>query len=83
MNAPQNNESRKHALITPEQEALLRLFEAVKKIPYGELNLFLQAGNIVRAETKKSKSFYEKNKTNVQIINEVIEDMKDFEVIAI
>ncbi len=83
MNTSQNNESRKHALITPEQEALLRAFESAKKMQYGEFTIYLQAGNIVRTEIKKSESFYGQKKTNTEAIKKANDDMKDFEVIAI
>ena len=83
---PKNHESRKHALITPEQEILLRLFESVKKMSYGQIIIYLQAGNIVRSEVTESKSFYAQNpkKLNAEILKEISDDIDDSDdVIAI
>ena len=77
--APQNNsEPRKLARITAEQEALLRAFERLKKLGFGELTLYVQGGNIVRYEAKKSQSMTVK-KPNTESIREVIEDLGDLE----
>lgn len=70
-------------MITTEQEALLRAFENVKKMQYGELTLYLQAGNIVRYEVKKSKSLIENKKPNAEVIREMTADIEGEEVIAI
>lgn len=83
------DESKKHAIITPEQEALLRAFKQAKKMGYGEFTIFIQGGNIVRYEFKKSKSFFHSKKSsesrqgheeyNVKNIEEATEDMKNIE----
>ncbi len=70
-------------MITTEQEALLRAFESVKKMQYGELTFYLQAGNIVRYEVKKSKSLIENKKPNAEVIREMTADIEGEEVIAI
>jgi hypothetical protein len=76
MNAPsENNESKKRAVITPEQEELLRAFEQAKKLGYGEFSVFIQGGNIVRYEIKKSKMCF-KQKGGTENISEAAEDMK-------
>ncbi len=76
-------------MITPEQEALLCAFKQAKKMGYGEFTIFIQGGNVVRYELKKSKSFFyskkssesgqEHEKNNVKNIEEATEDMKNIE----
>lgn len=85
MTTPQNQQPRKHALITSEQEALLRAFENAKKMNYGEFTIYMQGGNIVRYEIKKSKSMTaESKKANPEIIQEAATDLGELEeVIAI
>ena len=78
----QNPEPRKHALITAEQEALLRAFEQAKKMQYGELTIYLQGGNIVRYEIRKSESLINK-KNNAEVLKDAGADMDEFETIAI
>ncbi len=78
----QNQEPRKHALITAEQEALMRAFEQAKKMQYGEFTIHLQGGNIVRYEIKKSESLTNK-KLNAESLKDAASDMDDLETIAI
>lgn len=77
-----NQEPRKHALITSEQEALMRAFEQAKKMQFGEFTIYLQGGNIVRYEIKKSESIVKK-KNNADTLKDASADMSDFETIAI
>jgi hypothetical protein len=81
--SPQNQEpQRKHALITAEQEALLRAFEQAKKMQFGELTIYVQSGKITRYEIRKSQ-LNDGKKTNADILKDAGEDMTDFETIAI
>ena len=81
---PDNQEvPRKHALITAEQEALLRAFEQAKKMQFGELILYVQVGKITRYEIKKSRLNDGAQKANTDILKDAGEDMGDFETIAI
>ena len=80
--------TRKHAMITGEQEAMLRALEQAKKIGYGEFTLFIQAGNITRYEITKSHSFFgdtakSERRQNSEVLKEAEDDLKDFEIIAI
>lgn len=72
-------------MITAEQEALLRAFDSAKKMSYGEFTIYLQAGNIVRYEIKKSKSMTENGKKgNPEAIQDAAKDLGEMEeVIAI
>lgn len=85
MSNPQqkNDPVRKHALITSEQEALLRAFEQAKKMQFGELILFVQGGKITRYEIKKSRLNEGTQQSNVDVLKDMGEDMGDFETIAI
>ena len=78
----QNQEPRKHALITAEQEALLRAFEPAKKLHYGEFTIYMQGGNIVRYQINKSESIVGK-KNNAEILKDTSSEMGEFETIAI
>ena len=80
---PQNQEPRKHALITAEQEALLRAFEQAKKMEFGQFTLHLHSGKISRYEILKSGVNIDSRKSNVEVVQEATEDMEDFETIAI
>lgn len=77
-----NQEPRKHAMITAEQEALMRAFEQAKKMQYGEFIIYLQGGNIVRYEIKKSESMLNK-KSNADTLKDAGSDMDELETIAI
>ena len=79
----QNQEPRKHALITKEQEMLMRAFEQAKKMEFGEFTIHLHAGRITRYEVRKSGINANSEKGNVEIIDESIADMSDFETVAI
>ena len=82
--APQNPEvPRKHAMITAEQEALLRAFEQAKKMVWGEITIFIGGGKIVRYEIKKSVKAEGSQKSNTDILKDAGEDLTDFETIAI
>ncbi len=80
--ANQNQEPRKHAMITGEQEALMRAFEQAKKMQYGEFIIYLQGGNIVRYEIRKSESMVNK-KNNADTLKDAGSDMEELETIAI
>ena len=79
---PQNQEPRKHALITAEQEALLRAFEQAKKMQFGEITIFIQTSKITRYEIRKS-NLNSTQKTNVDMAKGLEDDIGDFETVAI
>jgi hypothetical protein len=56
-----NRNSIKRAMITSEQEELLRLFEQAKELGYGEFTISIWRGDIARYKIKKSKIFYPKS----------------------
>ena len=74
---------RKHALITAEQEALLRAFEQAKNMQFGELILYVQVGKITRYEIKKSRLNDGAQRANVDVLRDIGEDLGDFDTLAI
>ncbi len=84
MNTQQNPEiPRKHALITAEQEALLRAFEQAKKMSFGEITIFVQSAKITRYEIRKSQLNTDAQKGNAEMLTAAGEDLNEFETIAI
>ncbi len=84
MNTPQNVEvPRKHALITAEQEALLRTLEQAKKMSFGEITIFIQSAKITRYEIRKSQLNTDQQKSNADMLKDAGEDLTDFETVAI
>ncbi|HUC88998.1 MAG TPA: hypothetical protein VMR49_03140 [Candidatus Paceibacterota bacterium] len=80
---PQKQEPRKHAMITAEQEALMRAMEQAKKMDFGEITIYIQTGKITRYEIRKSKLNQGSQKSNADMLKEAEEDMGDFETVAI
>lgn len=85
MNNPnqQNPEPRKHAMITAEQEALLRAYEEAKKLQYGEINLYINAGKITNYNILKSYKNEDGKKDNVEMLKNLKDDTGELETIAI
>ena len=84
MTTPQKSEpQRKHALITAEQEALLRTLEQAKKMSFGELTIFIQSSKITRYEIRKSQLNTDSQKSNADMLKNAEDDLGEFETIAI
>jgi hypothetical protein len=80
---PQNQEPRKHALITAEQEALLRAFEQAKKMQFGEITIYIQTSRITRYEIRKSNLNTGSQKSNVEMMKDAEDDLDELETVAI
>jgi hypothetical protein len=80
---PPNQEPRKHALITAEQEALLRAFEQAKKMQFGEITIYIQTSRITRYEIRKSNLNVNSQKGNAEMIKDAEDDLGEFETVAI
>ena len=79
----QNSDPRKHALITAEQEALLRAFEQAKKMQFGEITIYIQTSKITRYEIRKSSLNANSQKSNTDMIKNAEDDLGEFETVAI
>ena len=80
---PSNQEPRKHALITAEQEALLRAFEQAKKMQFGEITIYIQTSRITRYEIRKSNLNAGSQKSNVEMMKDAEDDLGELETVAI
>ncbi len=84
MTTPQKPEiPRKPALITAEQEALLRTLEQAKKMSFGEITIYIQSSKITRYEIRKSQLNPDAQKSNADMLKNAGEDLGEFETIAI